>query len=54
MQKLITAWKANPTIQNAEKIAVYNRKHPMAIILLTSSDQTLIASAIYQATYERP
>jgi hypothetical protein len=53
MHKLIKTWAANPTLKNANAIRNYDRKHPMARVLLTKNDDTLVVSAIYQANNEQ-
>ena len=45
MQKLIDAYKANPTDMNALKLAHHAKKHPMASCLLSMSDAALIDKA---------
>ena len=45
MQKLIDAYKANPTDMNALKLAHHAKKHPMSICLLGMSDAALIGKA---------
>ena len=43
MEKLIAACVANPTDRKAlERLAKYDRKHPMARCLLAPSDQALV------------
>ena len=45
MQKLIDAYKANPTDMNALKLAHHAKKHPMASCLLSVADAALIGKA---------
>lgn len=52
MNKLLKTWAANPSLENARKIQAYDRKHPFARVMVSPSDETLIASAIYQAAHE--
>ena len=43
MHKLLAAYKASPTEQNAQRLLAYADKHPFASILLMPEDQALIA-----------
>jgi hypothetical protein len=45
MQKLIDAYRANPTDMAALKLAHHAKKHPMSICLLTVADAALIGKA---------
>ena len=45
MQKLIDAYRANPTDMNALKLAHHAKKHPMSICLLTVADAALLGKA---------
>jgi hypothetical protein len=45
MIKLLDAFKANPTLENATKIYRYDAKHPMASAMLSREDNRLIAKA---------
>ena len=45
MQKLIDAYKANPSDMNALKLAHHATKHPMSICLLSMSDAARLAKA---------
>jgi len=45
MQKLIDAYRANPTDMNALKLAHHAKKHPMSICLLGMSDAALLGKA---------
>jgi hypothetical protein len=38
MNKLLTTYRANPTLKNAQKIRAYARKHPFAPCLLLPVD----------------
>ena len=46
MKKLIEAFKKNPTIDNAGKVVVYNRKHPFAVLMVGADDRVVIAECI--------
>lgn len=46
MKKLIEAFKKNPTIGNAGKVAMYNRKHPFAVLMVNADDHAVIAECI--------
>ena len=50
MFKLLTAYRANPTLANAQKIQLYVRKHPMACVLLTPEDAAFLSNVIHHAT----
>ena len=45
MQKIIDAYRANPTDMNALKLAHHAKKHPMSVCLLTVPDAVLIERA---------
>jgi hypothetical protein len=45
MQKLIDAYRKDPTDMNALKLAHHAKKHPMSICLLTVADTALIGKA---------
>ena len=45
MKKLIYAYRANPIIANAMRIAIYSRRHPMAACLLTQEDAAVLEQA---------
>ena len=45
MQKLIDAYKANPTDMAALKLAHHAKKHPMSVCLLTVADAALLGKA---------
>jgi hypothetical protein len=49
MNKLLTAYRANPTFKNAQKLRAYERAHMMAVCMLSRDDQNLLADAIYHA-----
>ena len=46
MQKLVDAYKANPTLDNARRIYRHDLKHAFASIVLCLDDQALIQQAI--------
>jgi hypothetical protein len=45
VQKLIDAYKANPTDMNALKLAHHAKKHPMSVCMLTVADAALLGKA---------
>jgi hypothetical protein len=45
MQKLIDAYRKDPTDMNALKLAHHAKKHPMSICLLTVADAALLGKA---------
>jgi hypothetical protein len=45
MQKLIDAYRANPTDMAALKLAHHAKKHPMSVCLLTVADAALLGKA---------
>ena len=45
MQKLIDAYRKEPTDMNALKLAHHAKKHPMSICLLTVADAALLGKA---------
>ena len=46
MKKLLDAYKANPTLDNARRIYRHDFKHAFASIVLGLDDQALIQQAI--------
>jgi hypothetical protein len=52
MEALLAKYLAKPTIQNAERVRVYNKKHPMAVCLLVGNglEMALLNEAIEVAT----
>lgn len=50
MIKLLDAFKANPTLENATKIYRYDAKHPMASAMLTrdQSNDLRLAANLYR------
>jgi len=49
MAKLLNAYRASPTLNNARKIRAYERKHSFSVCLLSPADQDLVANAIHHA-----
>jgi hypothetical protein len=49
MTKLLAAYRANPSLANAQKVRAYERKHPFALTLLSRDDADLVADAIHRA-----
>ncbi len=49
MNKLIAAYRALPTLKNAERLRAYDRKHPMATCFLDAVEAALVAEAIRHA-----
>ena len=52
MIKLLTAYRATPTLKLAQKLCAYARKHPFAACLLVAADADLLADAIHHANRE--
>lgn len=48
MIKLIESYRADPSDANAEKLAKYDRKHPMASCFLKAEDNIELKKAIEQ------
>ena len=46
MNKLLNAYRADPSFKNARKLRNYERSHAMAVCLLTMADAGLLAIAI--------
>lgn len=46
MKKLIEAFKKNPSIDNAGRVATYNRKHPFAVLMISADDRCVVAECI--------
>ena len=42
MQKLIDAYKANPTLANAKRVYLHDWKHAFASIMLNAEDARLL------------
>lgn len=49
MAKLLAAYKANPTLKNAQKVRAYDRAHSMAACFCLGADADLLADAIHHA-----
>jgi hypothetical protein len=49
MKKLLEAYRASPTLKNAQKVRDYNNKHPMAVVLFDEHDAAVIGNAVHQA-----
>jgi hypothetical protein len=49
MNKLLIAYRANPTFKLAQKIRAYDRSHPFAACLLVPADADTLADAIHCA-----
>lgn len=45
MSKLLAAYRADPVIENARKLAVYALKHPFAECMLTIDDHAFVVLA---------
>jgi hypothetical protein len=54
MLKLLNQWMLAPSLANARKLRSYARKHAMAACMLTTTDQKLLAFALYQAEKQLP
>jgi hypothetical protein len=54
MLKLLNRWMLAPTLTNARKLRSYARRHAMAVCMLTTTDQKLLAFALYQAERQLP
>ena len=48
MQKLIAAYRANPTLENARKLRAYEMKHTMAVCMLPICDINTLERAFEQ------
>ena len=53
MNKLLAAYAANPTIENARKLYKYDNKHPMASAMLTPAELKLLDAALRQERNDR-
>jgi len=49
MNKLLTTYRADPTLKNAQKIRAHDRAHPMSRSVLSKDDADLVADAIHKA-----
>jgi hypothetical protein len=52
MLKLLTIYRANQTLKNAQKLRAYARAHPFSACLLSNEDSDLLANAIHHANRE--
>ena len=46
MQKLIDAYKANPTLANAKRVFMHDHKHAFSCFMINSADQALLQQII--------
>ena len=46
MEKMISMFKANPNLKNAQKVQAHNRKHPFARLGLVGEEVTLYDTAM--------
>jgi hypothetical protein len=46
MLKLLSNFQSAPTLENAQRVAAYSRKHPFATIILTGPYLELFGQAI--------
>lgn len=49
MMKLINAYRADPSLKNAQKLRAYHRAHPMSCSMLYREESDLLADAIHHA-----
>ena len=49
MTKLLQAYRADPSLKNAQKLHAYERKHPFCRLMLTHEEGDLVAAAAHQA-----
>jgi hypothetical protein len=49
MQKLLNAYRADPTLKAAQNIRRYERLHAMCRVMLSKADCDLLADAIHHA-----
>lgn len=49
MQKLLSTYKVDRSLKNAQKVRAYERKHPFCRLMLSIEDGDLVADAIHQA-----
>lgn len=50
MTKLIEAFKANPSKENAIKVWRHFQKHPMSVAIVSSDDRWVISKCLQIAT----
>jgi len=48
MTKILTAYFNKPTLENAQRVVAYARKHPMAECMLTAYDLQILQDAVAQ------
>lgn len=46
MLKLIAAYRAAPTLKNAQKVVSYGRKHPFSLCFLDADDAAALKAAL--------
>lgn len=46
MLKLLSKFQSAPTLENAQRVAAYSRKHPFAAIILTGPFLELFCQAL--------
>lgn len=46
MQKLLDRYLADPSDDNARRIAMYLRKHPFSAVILAADDRQTLAAAV--------
>lgn len=51
MKKLLDAYRADPTLKNAQKIREYNLKHPMAVCMLSVEEHKLLVEVVAYAQF---
>jgi hypothetical protein len=49
MINLINDYMMQPTLKNAQRLRTYERKHPMARVMLTVEEGNILADAIHHA-----
>ena len=49
MSKLLAQYRAAPTLKNAQKVRAYERKHPMAVCMLTADESETLKQAVFEA-----
>ena len=54
MQKLLNAYRADPTLKNADKLRAYDLKHPFGSCMLTREDGELLNDAIHRSVMSKP
>jgi hypothetical protein len=46
MQKLINAYKANPTLANAKRVFIHDHKHAFSCFMINAEDSALLRQII--------